>query len=107
MMLIGLSVHVLAQEMVTITGTVVDANKEPMIGANVSIQNMPGLGAITDLNGKYSIKMPPYNKLVFSYIGFETKEVLVKEQRVVNVTLNEAVAREIDEVVVTGTGAQK
>ena len=78
-----------------------------MIGVNVSIGNIPGLGAITDLNGKYSIKMPPYHKLVFTYIGFEKVEVLVKEQRTVNVTMKEASAREIDEVVITGTGAQK
>ena len=78
-----------------------------MIGVNVSISNIPGLGAITDLNGKYSIKMPPYHKLVFTYIGFEKVEVLVKEQRTVNVTMKEASAREIDEVVITGTGAQK
>ena len=78
-----------------------------MIGVNVSIGNIPGLGANTDLNGKYSIKMPPYHKLVFTYIGFEKVEVLVKEQRTVNVTMKEASAREIDEVVITGTGAQK
>ena len=51
-----------------------------MIGVNVSISDIAGLGAITDLNGKYSIKMPPYHKLVFTYIGFEKVEVLVKEQ---------------------------
>ena len=51
--------------------------------------------------------MPPYHKLVFTYIGFEKVEVLVKEQRTVNVTMKEASAREIDEVVITGTGAQK
>ena len=90
-----------------VTGVVTDTNKEPMIGVNVSISNIPGLGAITDLNGKYSIKMPPYHKLVFTYIGFEKVEVLVKEQRTVNVTMKEASAREIDEVVITGTGAQK
>ena len=45
--------------------------------------------------------MPPYHKLVFTYIGFEKVEVLVKEQRTVNVTMKEASAREIDEVVIT------
>ena len=107
MLLLGLSTSALAQESIVVTGVVTDTNKEPMIWVNVSISNIPGLGAITDLNGKYSIKMPPYHKLVFTYIGFEKVEVLVKEQRTVNVTMKEASAREIDEVVITGTGAQK
>ena len=107
MLLLGLSTSALAQESIVVTGVVTDTNKEPMIGVNVSISNIPGLGAITDLNGKYSIKMPPYHKLVITYIGFEKVEVLVKEQRTVNVTMKEASAREIDEVVITGTGAQK
>ena len=107
MLLLGLSTSALAQESIVVTGVVTDTNKEPRIGVNVSISNIPGLGAITDLNGKYSIKMPPYHKLVFTYIGFEKVEVLVKEQRTVNVTMKEASAREIDEVVITGTGAQK
>ncbi|WP_077152537.1 SusC/RagA family TonB-linked outer membrane protein [Bacteroides bouchesdurhonensis] len=106
-LLLGLSVSALAQENVTVTGTVLDTNKEPMIGVNVSIENMPGLGAITDLNGKYSIKMPPYNKLVFSYIGYDKVTVLIKEQKVVNVTMQESSATVMDEVVVTGTGTQK
>lgn len=71
MLLLGLSTSALAQESIVVTGVVTDTNKEPMIGVNVSISNIPGLGAITDLNGKYSIKMPPYHKLVFTYIGFE------------------------------------
>lgn len=100
MLLLGLSTSALAQESIVVTGVVTDTNKEPMIGVNVSISNIPGLGAITDLNGKYSIKMPPYHKLVFTYIGFEKVEVLVKEQRTVNVTMKEASAREIDEVVI-------
>ena len=76
MLLLGFSVNVSAQENAVVTGMVTDQNKEPMIGVNISIQNMPGLGVITDINGQYRIKMPPYNKLVFSYIGYETVEVL-------------------------------
>ena len=106
-MLLGFSVHAFAQKEIVVTGIVTDTNKEPLIGVNVSIANMPGLGAITDMNGKYLLKMPPYNKLVFTYIGYEPVEVLVKEQRTVNVAMEEAKATLIDEVVVTGTGIQK
>ena len=107
MLLLGVIINISAQENVTVTGTVVDTNNEPMIGVNVSIENMPGLGTITDMDGKYSIKMPPYNRLVFSYIGYDKKTILVKDQRVVNVTMQESQATVIDQVVITGTGAQK
>lgn len=107
MLFLGLSTSVSAQEYIVVTGIVTDANKEPMIGVNVSISDLPGLGAITDLDGKYTIKMPTYHKLSFSYVGFDKVEVLVKEQRVVNVTMQESDASLIDEVVITGTGAQR
>ena len=108
MMLLALSVKALAQENnIVVKGVVTDTNKEPMIGVNVSIAEMPGLGAITDINGRFSVKMPAYHKLVFSYIGYDKVEVLVKEQRTVNVVMKEADASIIDEVVVTGIGTQK
>ena len=107
LLLLGFSGFVFAQENIVVTGIVTDTNKEPMIGVNVSVADMPGLGAITDINGKYSLKTPPYHKIVFSYIGYEKLEVLVKEQRVVNVVMKESSATSIDEVVITGTGIQK
>ena len=106
-LLIGFSVNICAQENIVVTGTVTDTHKEPMIGVNVSIVNMPGLGTITDINGKFLIKVPSYNRLLFSYIGFESVEVLVKEQKVVNVVMKESSQTSLDEVVITGTGAQK
>ena len=58
MMLLALSVKALAQENnIVVKGVVTDTNKEPMIGVNVSIAEMPGLGAITDINGRFSVKM--------------------------------------------------
>lgn len=57
--------YMVAGKNVTVTGIVTDANKEPLIGVNISILNMPGLGVITDMNGKYNIKVPAYNRLVF------------------------------------------
>lgn len=49
MMLLGFSIHASAQKEIVVTGIVTDTNKEPLIGVNVSIANMPGLGAITDI----------------------------------------------------------
>ena len=104
----GLSLQGWTQEKtITVTGIVTDTEKEPLIGVNISVQNMPGLGVITDINGRYRISVPAYNRLVFSYVGYETANVLIKEQTVVNVTMKEAASTVIDEVVVTGLGAQK
>lgn len=107
MLLVGFTAAAWAQQTILVTGVVTDELKEPMIGVNITISDSPGLGAITDLNGKFKIKMEPYHKLVFSYIGYEKTEVLVKEQRVVNVVMKEALVSALDEVVIIGTGAQK
>lgn len=107
-MLLGFSAGALAQAgSITVKGTVADINNEPIIGANIAISDMPGMGSITDVNGHYSIKVEPYHKLIFSYIGYDKQEILVKEQRVINVILKESASSTLDEVVVTATGAQK
>ena len=92
---------------IEVEGLVTDESKEPLIGVNVIIKDIPGLGAITDIDGKFKIKMETYHRLVFSFIGFEKQEVLIKEQRTIKVIMKEATATALDEVVVTGTGAQK
>ena len=95
------------QEKIEISGIVLDQSKEPLVGVNVSVKDLPGLGAITDINGKFKIKVEPYQKLVFTFIGFEKQEILVKDQKIINIVMQEAKATAIDEVVITGTGAQK
>lgn len=105
--LLLISTAVFAQKKIEVTGVVMDDKKEPLIGVNVTVQDQAGLGAITDMNGRYKISIEEFSKLVFSYIGFNKQEVLVKRQRVVDVTMKESEANEIDEVVITGTGAQK
>ena len=64
---------------VMISGTVLDENNEPLPGTNVTIKDVPGLGTITDIDGKFRIKVHLFHRLVFSYIGFDSKEVLVKD----------------------------
>jgi TonB-linked SusC/RagA family outer membrane protein len=90
-----------------VKGIVTDENNEPLIGVNVVVKDIPGLGAITDINGHYEIKIEPFNRLVFSYIGFEAQEVLVKTETIINVIMAESETSILDEVVVTGTGVQK
>ncbi|HJC95019.1 MAG TPA: TonB-dependent receptor plug domain-containing protein, partial [Candidatus Phocaeicola gallinarum] len=95
-------------EKITVSGVVTDTNNEPLIGVNVTVKNVPGLGAITDLDGRYQIEIDLYSTLLFSYIGFDTQEVLVKDNmKTVNVKLKESSNNVIDEVVVTATGVQK
>ena len=96
-----------AQKTIKVSGTVTDEQNQPLIGVNVTIQGVTGFGTTTDVDGKYTIEMEPYNRLVFSYIGFIEQEVLIKEQTKQNVVLKEDDATSLDEVVITGTGAQK
>lgn len=94
-------------ETIEVEGIVTDTNKEPLIGANVVVKDVPGLGAITDVDGKYKIKVKPFQRLLFSYIGYETQEVLIKREKVINIIMKEAKLSILDEIVITGTGAQK
>ncbi len=107
MLFLGFSIGAFAQETVEVTGVVTDANNEPLPGVSVYVIDVPGLGTITDGDGKYTIKMPAYKELTFSYIGFEKVNVLIKEQRVVNAVMNESEDSVLDEIVVTGAGVQK
>ena len=65
----------------TISGTVTDANtKETLLGVNIQVKGKV-TGTISDLSGKYSLKVnqeAPFT-LVFSFVGFETKEVEIKK----------------------------
>jgi TonB-linked SusC/RagA family outer membrane protein len=90
---------------IVISGTVTDANGEPIPGVTVSL---PGttVGTATDLDGKYSLTVPEGSTLVFSFIGFETQRFDVGGKSVINVTLTEDMAS-LDEVVVIGYGTQK
>lgn len=91
---------------VTVTGTVTDPNGDPLPGVTVSIPGT-GIGTATDINGRYSLSVPEGSTLVFSFIGFESQQVAVGTQTVIDITLSEDMAA-LDEVVVVGYGtAQK
>lgn len=91
---------------VNVTGTVVDAKGEPLIGVSVVVKGT-AKGTITDLNGKYEISAPsPGSFLVFSYIGFDKNQVLIGDRKNIPVTLEEN-AKSLDEVVVIGYGEMK
>ena len=93
------------QDKRTITGTVLDINKEPLIGASVIVKGTT-LGVITDFDGKFTLDVPKDTELHISYIGYLDKYVPVKSKNVFNVVLLEDVAN-LEELVVVGYGVQK
>ncbi|MEX2592382.1 MAG: TonB-dependent receptor [Anditalea sp.] len=90
---------------VTVTGTVVDPTGEPIPGVTVSVLNTT-IGTATDLDGKYSLTVPEESTLVFSFIGFESQQVPIGDQSIIDITLTEDLAS-LDEVVVVGYGIAK
>ncbi len=89
----------------TITGKVSDASGQPLIGATVKVKNSK-TGTGTDVNGKYTIEAAEDDVLVFSFIGYLTKEVPVAGKPVIDVIL-QAAESNLDQVVVVGYGTQK
>ncbi|MCI1683710.1 MAG: TonB-dependent receptor [Bacteroides sp.] len=90
----------------TISGVVKSATDgEPLIGVSVLVKET-STGAITDMDGKYSLTALTGNTLVFSYIGYKEQEIKVGNSSVINVSLEENNAV-LDEVVVIGYGVQK
>ena len=89
-----------------VEGVVTDANTgDPIPGANVRLKGTT-TGTTTDVNGQYTIDLLPDNRtLIFSFIGYRQKEVVVPEGTAqLNVELNEDVVG-LEEVVVTGLGS--
>ncbi|WP_424495064.1 SusC/RagA family TonB-linked outer membrane protein [Salinimicrobium sp. GXAS 041] len=89
-----------------VTGIVtVASDGMPLPGVNVLIQDT-NRGTVTDMDGNYSIAVEEGDVLVFSSIGFQTKEVLVLEQEVIDVALQMDL-QNLDEVVVTALGISR
>ena len=90
----------------TITGQVVDAKGEPLIGASILVKGTTD-GAITELDGNYKIVTKSNNPvIVYSYIGYKTQEIPLKGQTAINITMMDD-TQVIDEVVVTALGIKR
>ena len=94
-----------AQQRVTISGTVVDDQGEPMIAAGV-VQKGTTNGTITDLEGNYTLMVPAGAIIEFSSVGYVTQEVVAAQSGTINVTL-ETDTQMIEETVVVGYGVQR
>lgn len=96
-----------AQSSKKVTGRVMDAQGELLIGVNVTEANNPSNGVVTDINGTYTITLTSEKtSLKFSYIGFKEKVISVGSKGIIDVSMEEDVAA-LDEVVVVGFGTQK
>ena len=85
------------------TGHVVDENGKPLAGVSVSVKGGK-TGATTDENGIYKLSAKGSIKLVFSFVGYDTKEVIADQAGTVSLTTSRAA---IDSVVVVGYGTMR
>ncbi|MCD7971595.1 MAG: TonB-dependent receptor [Candidatus Azobacteroides sp.] len=107
MMLFGLlSPFCLFAQTSAVTGTVVDSDNEPLIGASVLVKGT-SRGTMTDINGEFSVQAAPDEVLVFSYLGMQNKEITVGNQTNIQVTLSEDATIVLEEVVAIGYGVQR
>ena len=102
-----LSVH--AQTV--ITGKITDNKGEPLIGATVIVKDNPQNGAISDIDGNYSLRsetnlIPKETKLIYSYIGFKNKQVVYNGNNTIQVKMEDD-SRQLDDVVVTALGIKR
>lgn len=93
------------QQSNTVTGVVVDANGEPIIGANVVVKGTTN-GTITDIDGRFSLEAPGNAVLSISYIGYNAQDVKIGNRSSIKIALKED-TQKLDEVIVVGYGTQK
>lgn len=91
---------------ITIKGTVLDELGQPMIGVTI-LPKGSSRGTTTDFDGSYTIVVPAATEaLLFSYVGYETKEVAIAGQTTIKVSLVPS-SKTLNEVVIVGYGTQK
>ena len=108
MLLVGLLMGIgsIAFAQKTITGTVVDENGDPAIGAAIVVLEDATRGAIVDDNGRYSITVSPNQTLRISSIGFKTKDIKVGSSDVIDINL-ETDINLLDNAVAIGYGTAR
>ncbi|WPU92899.1 TonB-dependent receptor [Mucilaginibacter sabulilitoris] len=93
------------QAPITITGQVTDAQKQPLPGVSVKVKGT-STGAVTGIDGKFSLQAEDNAVLVFTFVGFKTKEEPINKRTSINVTLEDD-KTQLNEVVVVGYGNQE
>ncbi|GGB11651.1 SusC/RagA family TonB-linked outer membrane protein [Puia dinghuensis] len=87
---------------IKITGKITGDNGEPLSGVSITVKGTVN-GTSTDNNGNFTITVPENGRLIISYIGYETQDVAINKQSVINVKLVTA-NKSMDQVVVIGYG---
>lgn len=96
---------VMAQD-ATITGRVTSSDDGSFLpGVSIQVKGTTR-GATTDAEGRYRISVPPNSRLVFSFIGFDSQEITVGNQTIINVKLTSGL-QNLSEVVVTAQGIER
>lgn len=104
---VGIETVYQKKDVIRVNGTVMDETNLPLPGVSITIKGSSGVGTITDSDGHFYLELRSSKDiLVFSYIGYKSKEILVGKQINLNVVLVED-SKNLDEVVVVGYGHQK
>src|SRR5690606_18763420 len=103
-LLLAFVVHLTYAQEKTVSGTIIDNNGLPVLGATVLVKGTSS-GTSSDFDGNYSINANQGATLVFSFVGYTSKEVAVGASNTINVTLEEDV-QALEEVVVVAYGSQ-
>ena len=93
------------QDLKKITGRIKDNSGEPIVGVNV-VEKGTTNGAITDINGNFSIEVVTGAVLQISYIGYNTQDIKITDKTSYNIVLKEDVEA-LDEIVVVGYGTMR
>ena len=106
MMLVITTLGTVWAQPLIVKGTVTDGSDgSPLVGCSVTVKGT-SRGAITNLQGRYSIEAKKGETLVFSYIGFEKAERVVRSEKI-NVSLKVSSSEILEECVVVGYGTQR
>lgn len=95
------------REYIVVEGWVRDKKDRALSGVNIFVKNYPGMGMVTDETGYFKTKVRLSDVLVFSYVGFTTRELFVKKMKKGGKIILEEEQREIGEVQVVGYGTQR
>ncbi len=93
-----------AQQLLKVSGKIVDQEQQPMIGVTVKVKGNDKLTAVSDLDGNFTIHVPQGATLRFSYLGYQEKDLPALQ--VMKIVMSED-QKVLDEVVVVGYGVQK
>lgn len=93
-----------AQNYITVTGVVSDDENMPIIGGSILLKGT-NKGTITDIEGKYSLKVPEDGVLIFSYVGMQSRDIKVNGKQVLDVQLKSSSVN-MQEVVIVAYGTQ-